>query len=221
LVREYLLEEGLLREKLQDPRLEFGFQFIFPKGADPAGKPIGRHFLAIKPANQNYLEISSATRISPEHIKCLNALEPKTRTAFFNDIKKIFLLKNMFFTIDAKDNKFAVIDSIFLGSDKELSKNLFFKSVRKIFTCTLHAITILEDYCGETTKFKGVSTTRAGGFRTNETVIDDLHLASTEEYRTVHIVHLKKLIAKLKECGKGSKETRDLIEEIEKEYNLS
>lgn len=54
----------------------------------------------------------------------------------------------------------------------------------------------------------------------SEAIIDDLHLASTKEYRMVHIVHLKKLINKLKEYGKDSKEPRSLIEEVEKEYFL-
>ena len=31
-IREYLLEEGLLRKKIQDSKLEFGFQFVFPPG---------------------------------------------------------------------------------------------------------------------------------------------------------------------------------------------
>ena len=32
LIREYLLDEGILRENVKDPKIEFGFSFIFPPG---------------------------------------------------------------------------------------------------------------------------------------------------------------------------------------------
>lgn len=51
MIREYLLDEGLLKENIKDPRLEFGFKFEFPPEKDPSGRPIG------KPIKSFYLNI--------------------------------------------------------------------------------------------------------------------------------------------------------------------
>lgn len=45
LIREYLLNEGHLRENLKDPKLDFGFRFEFPKGKTPDGKSTGRRIM--------------------------------------------------------------------------------------------------------------------------------------------------------------------------------
>ena len=55
LIQEYLLDEGLLREKISNPKLDFGFQFMFPPGNDPRGRPIGRNMVVIKPKQKNLI----------------------------------------------------------------------------------------------------------------------------------------------------------------------
>ncbi|MHA2186093.1 MAG: DUF2299 family protein [Promethearchaeota archaeon] len=83
LIREYLLDEGLLREKVSNPKLEFGFQFIFPPGNDPAGRPIGRRMVVIKPKNRKLIVISLGTQISQQHIDALNSLKDDKKMQFF------------------------------------------------------------------------------------------------------------------------------------------
>lgn len=146
LISEYLLEEGLLREKVKDPRFEFGFRFIFPKAKDASGREIGRNMLVIKPNKKELIEISCATQISPIHIKALNSLKNNEKQQFYRELKKILFLQDMFFNIDMKNNRYVIIDNIFLESDNVLSKNEFFKSIRKIYSCTMHSIILLEEF---------------------------------------------------------------------------
>ncbi|MHA1932144.1 MAG: DUF2299 family protein, partial [Promethearchaeota archaeon] len=73
LVQEYLIDEGLLREKISDSKLDFGFQFIFPPGNDHMGRPIGRRMVVIKPKNKTLIVISLGTQISKQHVDTLNS----------------------------------------------------------------------------------------------------------------------------------------------------
>ena len=69
LIREYLIEEGLLRQKLPDSekKLEFGFQFVFPPS------PVGQNMFVLKP-KQKKLEVlvkprPAVNRINPKRIR--------------------------------------------------------------------------------------------------------------------------------------------------------
>ena len=68
LIQDYLLDEGLLRGKISDPKLDFGFQFIFPPGKDPLGRQIGRNMVVIRPKNKNLIIVSLGVQISKPHI---------------------------------------------------------------------------------------------------------------------------------------------------------
>jgi hypothetical protein len=70
LIQEYLLDEGLLRSKipLDNNKLQFGFQFVFPKG------PLAQKMVVIKPKNKDLIVISNPIQIAPQHVKALNSL---------------------------------------------------------------------------------------------------------------------------------------------------
>lgn len=68
LIREYLLDEGYLRENIKDPRFDFGFRFEYPKGKTPDGKSTGRTFLVIKPKKIEFIEISRTFRAIREEV---------------------------------------------------------------------------------------------------------------------------------------------------------
>ena len=141
LIRDYLLEEGLLRKKIKDPKLEFGFQFTFPPGQ-------GGHVMAIfKPKNKDLIIISSGTQISDQHIDALNLLKNDKKLHYFIDLRKFFLLKDVFFRIDVNHYRYEISDQKFLKEDKTISKNSIFKSIRKVFNCAAYSNIILQQYC--------------------------------------------------------------------------
>ncbi|MHA1914285.1 MAG: DUF2299 family protein [Promethearchaeota archaeon] len=147
LIQEYLLDEGLLREKVSNPKLEFGFQFIFPPGNDPAGRPIGRKMVVIKPKNRKLIVISLGTQISKPHIEALTSLKDNKKMQFFWDLRKFFLLKDLFYRIDIQKYRYEISDQIFLKQNGSISKNKFFKSIRRIFDGAAYSNIILGEYC--------------------------------------------------------------------------
>lgn len=142
LIREYLLDEGILRQNLPDneKKLEFGFQFSFPPG------PAGHLMVTYKPKNKELIVISLGTQISNPHIKALNSLEEEHKMRYFITLRKLFLLKDIFFRIDIQNYRYEISDQIFL-KEGIISKNTFFKSIRKVFTCAAYSNMILADYC--------------------------------------------------------------------------
>ena len=143
LIWEYLMDEGLMRGNVKDPKLDFGFNFIFPGGVDPKGRQIGRGFTIIKPKNKDFIEIRCGTTISPEHIKKLG----DKKKHFFAQLQKYLLSKSFFFQLDVKNNRYGIIDNIFLKKDGTISKNRFYKTIRKIFTSTIYSIVLLKEFC--------------------------------------------------------------------------
>lgn len=149
-IREYLIEEGLLREKIQDPqsRLEFGFQFSFPPGNDPTtGHPIGQIMAVFKPKNKDLIIISIGTQISPPHVNALDSLGEERKMQFFIELRKFFLIKDVFFQIDIQNYRYEISDQIFINKSSALSKNSFFKSIRRVFNAAAYSNMLLNDFC--------------------------------------------------------------------------
>ncbi|MFX0082191.1 MAG: DUF2299 family protein [Candidatus Hodarchaeota archaeon] len=147
LIQEYLLDEGLLREKISNPKLDFGFQFIFPPGIDPMRRTIGRNMVVIKPKNKNLIVISLGTQISKPHVDALNSLEEDRKMQFFMDLRKFFLVKDLFYRIDLQNYRYEISDQIFLKDNGTVSKNKFFKSIRRVFDSSAYSNIILGEYC--------------------------------------------------------------------------
>jgi hypothetical protein len=147
LIQDYLLEEGLLRGKISDPKLEFGLQFIFPPGKDPIGRQIGRNMVVIQPKQKNIIIVSLGVQISKPHINALKSLEDHKKMNFFMDLRKSFLLKDVFYRIDTKNYRYEITDQIFLNKDEFISKNSFFNIIRKVFNCGTYSNIILGEYC--------------------------------------------------------------------------
>ena len=142
LIREYLLDEGILRENIKDPRLEFGFKFEYPPGKNPLGKPIGNPFTVVSLKKKNRLDISINVGIDPKTAKMLES----RKTELFNDLKKLFLSMHVMFNIDVNNYRFNLIDVIYLNNNKLISKNTFYKSVRLLHDAAIHSFIIIGEY---------------------------------------------------------------------------
>ncbi len=147
LIQEYLLDEGLLREKISDPKIDFGFQFVFPPGNDSTGRPVGRRMVVLRPKNKDLIIISLGTQISKPHIDTLNSLKDNRKMQFFWDLRKFFLVKDLFYRIDINNYRYEISDQIFLKDNGTVSKNSFFKSIRRVFDGAAYSNIILGEYC--------------------------------------------------------------------------
>ncbi|MHA1191960.1 MAG: DUF2299 family protein [Promethearchaeota archaeon] len=147
LILEYLSDENLQPNKISDTKLEFGFQFIYPPGKDPHGRSIGKGMVVYEPKNKELLIISVGTKISRPHVEALNSLQKPKKMQFFMDIRKHFLLKDVLYRIDIKNHRYEISDQIFLSKNDSLSKNTFFKSIRRVFDAMVYSNMILAEYC--------------------------------------------------------------------------
>ena len=156
LIQKYLLDEGLLRENLPDPKsqFEFGYIFSFPPGNQ------GQRMSVFKPKNKNFIVIILSTQISKQHINALNSLKDEEKMQYFEHLRKFFVIKQVFFRIDIQNYRYEINDQIFLKRDGSVSRNSFFKSIRKIFYNFMYSNIILSDYCSG--KIKSSKVTPSG-----------------------------------------------------------
>ncbi|TFG19987.1 MAG: DUF2299 domain-containing protein [Promethearchaeota archaeon] len=156
LIKEYLLDEGILREKVKDPKIEFGFRFEFPPG------PMNKIMFVIKPKHKDLIIITIGTQISDPHINALNSLDNNKKMQFFLELRKLFLMKDVYFRISIDQYRYEISDQVFLKNDGSISKNGFFNSIRKVFNSAAYSNIILEEYCSE--KIKPEDFTKAKEF---------------------------------------------------------
>ncbi|MBY8992375.1 MAG: DUF2299 family protein [Candidatus Lokiarchaeota archaeon] len=153
IIQEYLLDEEILRKKLKNPKIDFGFQFSFPPGSK--GHPMS----LTKPKGKDFLLISVGIQISPPYIKALDSLKDNKKTLFFKELRKFIIFKNMFFRIDIQNHRYELFDQIFIKKDSTISKNSLYKRIRYLFNCTQYSNLMLDDFCSGQVKHEDVKRT--------------------------------------------------------------
>lgn len=141
LIRDYLLDEGILREKITDSKIDFGFKFSFPPG------PKGQGMSIFKPKDKDFIIILIRIQISESQAKILSSLEENKKIQFFMDLRKYFIIKEVFYRIDVQNYRYEITNQIFLKNDEIISKNSIFKRIRKLYFCFMFSTTILQEYC--------------------------------------------------------------------------
>jgi hypothetical protein len=151
LIHDYLLDEGLLRKRISEPRLEFGFQFTFPPGSGAPNRQ-GQNMVVFQPKKkEDLIIITVGTQISKPHVEALKKLNDK-KIQFFMDLKKFLLLKDLFFRIDIQNYRYEISNQIFIDPENMISKNEFFNSIQKIFNSAVYSNILLGEYCSGTIK---------------------------------------------------------------------
>lgn len=156
-IRGFLLDEGVLRKRLPTKKLDFGFQFTFPPGNQPSGQPIGKNMAVFKPTNQTFIIIEIGTQISEVHQKALKSLNKEKMMRYFMDLRKFFLIKDVYFGFDLENFRYKISEQIFIEKDTAISKNMFFKAVRKIFNCAIYSNILLAEYVSGKIKPEDIS----------------------------------------------------------------
>ena len=142
LIRDYLLDEGILREKVVDSNLDFGFIFSFPPGG-----PKSQQMSVFKLKNRSFIIIAIRTKLSEKHAKTLTSLKNNKVFQFFHDLRKFFLIKEVYFRMDIQNYIYEIREQLFPKNDGYLSKNSFYKGIQKVFYCFVFSNLMLEEYC--------------------------------------------------------------------------
>lgn len=146
LIRKYINKDGVFKGEGKNPNLEFGFLFHHPNQLDPNGNPRGLLFQVNKPKKENFIILSAKVDISPEHVKILKT-DKKKRHKLYQSLIKLFLLKNVEYQVNRKDNFYVIHKRIFLNHQKLISRKDFYNSLRKLFAANLHAIILVQEAC--------------------------------------------------------------------------
>jgi len=140
-IREYLLDEGILREKISGSEVDFGFIFSFPQG------PKSQNMSVFKPKNKNCIFVIIKTQISKKNANTLNSFKGNKKFLFFNNLRKFYLTKEVYFKIDIQNFIIEIIKQIFPDNDGRISKNTLYKAIQKVFYCYVFSNLLLEEYC--------------------------------------------------------------------------
>ncbi|MHA2288430.1 MAG: DUF2299 family protein [Promethearchaeota archaeon] len=143
LLRKYLLEEGILKDKIDNAKFDFGFIISFPPG------PKSQNLSVYKPKNMNGIFITIRFQISKKKAEILNSLKNNKNVQFFNDLRKYLLIKEVFYKIDYQSLIIEIHEQIYPDKKGFVSKNSILKLIQKVFYCYVFSILLLEEYCME------------------------------------------------------------------------
>jgi len=141
-VKEWCTEEGIFKIKRpSDPKTNFIFELSYP-----FNHPRPMHFITLVPKERGLIRIACGTKISPPHLQCLKKSE--VRQKFLQQFTKTMLFQQVLHSIKQEKNIpvfWEISDEIYFDG---LTKNEFFKSLRKIYFSTVSAILLLNELCG-------------------------------------------------------------------------
>lgn len=154
-IRNYLLDEEILRKRIKSENVEFGFQFVFPPGKHKRVQSMN----VFQPKQKDLIIISIGTQISPPHVESLE--KQGAEMEFFKELRKVLHLKNMFFFLDPKNYRYEISEQIFFDENL-ISKNEFFRNVRSVFNLQAYSNLLLLDFCSGELQTEAMED--AGGF---------------------------------------------------------
>lgn len=152
-VKEWCTEEGIFKIKRpNDQNTDFIFDLTYPYN-----HPQPMHFVALVPKQQDHLKIICGTKISPPHLQCLQKVEICQK--FLQNFTKTMLFLQIIHSLKQEKNIpvfWELLDQIYFDG---LTKNEFFKTIRKIYFATVSAIILLNELCspGEASKTTGLT----------------------------------------------------------------
>jgi len=141
LIHEYLLDEGVLKDKLSDDKFDFGFIISFPPG------PRSQNLSIYKPKSMNGIFITIRFQISKEKTEIINSFEDNKKNQIFNNLRKYLLTKEVFFKFDFKNFIIEIHEQIYPDNEGYISKNSLFKLIQKVFYCYVFSNLLIEEYC--------------------------------------------------------------------------
>jgi hypothetical protein len=140
-ITDFLLEEGILKEKVKSSRFDFGFIISYPQGSK------SQNMTLYKPKDKNSIYISIRIQFSEKHKNALSSLKDDKKFQLFKDIRRYFLIKEVYFTMDIQNLIFEIYEIVYADNDGNISKDTLFKRIQKIYYCFIITNLLLEEYC--------------------------------------------------------------------------
>jgi hypothetical protein len=141
-VKDWLVDEGMFREKKVDDNAEFHYIIEFPND---------NIMDVVKPKGKDCIIIGCATQVAQEHIDLMIASTPETRRNFLLDVQ--FGINKYFVDFELNVNQdllqqFIVTDAIY---EDGLTKNEFIRTIKRVFKAKLHCVLLINKKFGSIT----------------------------------------------------------------------
>ena len=141
LVKNWIVDEGIFREKKVDDNSDFHYIVEFPKD---------NIMDVVKPKGKDFIIIACATQVSPQHLELMNDSSPKDRSKF---LLKVNMEINRFLVdsqlaVDKSTNllqQYVITYQIF---DDGLTKNYLYDSLKRVFKAKIQCVWLIEKTFG-------------------------------------------------------------------------
>ena len=141
IVKNWIVDEGIFREKKVDDNSDFHFIVEFPKD---------NIMDVVKPKGKDFLVIACATQVSPQHLELMSNSSPKEKSKF---LLKLNMEINRFLVdtqlaVDQSSNllqQYVITYQIF---DDGLTKNSLFDALKRVFKAKIQCVWLIEKTFG-------------------------------------------------------------------------
>ena len=141
IVKNWIVDEGIFREKKVDNNSDFHFIVEFPKD---------NVMDVVKPKGKDFLIIACATQVSPQHLELMSNSSPKEKSKF---LLKLNMEINRFLVdsqlaVDQSSNllqQYVITYQIF---DDGLTKNSLYDALKRVFKSKIQCVWLIEKTFG-------------------------------------------------------------------------
>ena len=142
-VKDWLVDEGMFRDKKIEDNAEFHYVIEFPND---------NIMDVVKPKGKDCIIVGCATQVAPEHIELMVSSTPENRRSFLFDLQ--FGINRYFVDFDLNVNQdllqqFILTDVIY---EDGLTKNELIRTIKRVFKAKLHCIMLIDKKFGSIAK---------------------------------------------------------------------
>ena len=136
-IKEWIVDEGIFREKKVDDEADFHFIIEFPKD---------NIMDLVKPKGKDFLVIACATQVSPQHLDLMNTASSKEKSEFLLDLNMDInrFLVDCQLAVDQGSNllqQYVITYQIF---EDGITKNYLFDSLKRVFKAKIQCVWLIE-----------------------------------------------------------------------------
>lgn len=138
-IKEWLLDEDILREMKYDENADYHFIVEFPKD---------NIMDIVKPKEKDFIVIACATQVSPEHKNLMVPTDSQTKKDFILELNmglNSFLVDYELQVNQDILQQFIITDQIF---EDGLTKDAFIRTMKRVFKSKLHCIWLIDKTFG-------------------------------------------------------------------------
>lgn len=140
-IKDWIVDEGIFREKKLDDNADFHYIVEFPKD---------NIMDVVKPREKDFIVIACATQVSPQHLELMNNTSPKERSEFLLDVNMEInkFLVDCQLAIDQNTNllqQYVITYQIF---NDGVTKNSLYDALKRVFKAKIQCVWLIEKTFG-------------------------------------------------------------------------